>query len=181
MTRRLSDALVWTLVLVLIVLAMTGCARSGATSTSTLSTSAAAPAPEPTSTEPASTDPAVWAAVRFGQAQCSWDWRRPRLVYVAALQALATPSYGAQLASQVDPVAWQREVVAGRQQVSCTVSAPRRLLGAPSTAASVYVRMSVTEQVSSALGTFVGGDRIASWLVQRVAGRWLVAGTFSGG
>ncbi len=183
MTRRLhvhrrGDALVWTLLLLLIFLVVTGCARSRATSTAPAAASTSTVTPAPT---PASIDPAVWAAVRFQQAQCSWDWRRPRLVYVTALQALASPPYATQLAARVDPVAWQREVVAGRQQVSCTVTAPHRLLGAPSTPAIVYVRMSVAEQVSSTMGTFDGGNRIVSWLVQHIAGRWLVAGTFSGG
>jgi hypothetical protein len=182
MTRGLHGALIWTLVLVLIVLAMTGCTRSeAASSLSTSATTSVPLAPSPASNALARTDPAVWAAVRFEQAHCSWDWRQPRVAYVAAQQALATPRYGTQLATQADPVAWRNEVVADRQQVTCTVSAPHRLVGAPSTATSVYVRMSVAEQVSSTMGGFDGGDSIASWQVQRVASRWLVTGTFTGG
>ena len=179
MTHRLSGALIWTLVLVLIVLAVAGCSRRDETST-TPSPPAPAVSPTPASVV-ARTDPAVWAAVRFEQAHCSWDWRRPLAGYVAAQQALATARYGQQLAVAADPVSWRHEVLADRQQVNCTVSAAHRLVGAASTSTSVYVRMSVAEQITSTMGSFAGGDSIASWLVQRVAGQWLVAGTFTGG
>ncbi len=179
MTRRLGGALLWTLVPVLIVFAATACSRGS--SVSPVSSSAVSLAPSPAGDTLARTDPAVWAAVRFEQTRCSWDWRRPLTAYVAAQQPLATPQYRGQLAAEIDAVSWLGEVVAARQQVTCTVSAPHRLVGAPSTATSVYVRMSVTEQVTSTLGSFTGGGRTASWLVRRINGRWLVAGTFTGG
>lgn len=78
-------------------------------------------------------------------------------------------------------MSWRTEVVAGQQIVACTISSAHRLIGAPSTSTSVYTRMSVTEQVTSTMGSFTGGHRIVSWLVQRVQGHWLVAGTFDGG
>ena len=182
-THRLSGALIWTLVLVLIVLAAAGCTGSDETSTTPSPPApAVSPAPSAAGTALARTDDlAVWAAVRFEQAHCSWDWRRPLAGYVAAQQELATARYGQQLAAGADPVSWRHEVLSDRQQVSCTVSAAHRLAGAASTSTRVYVRMSVAEQITSTMGSFAGGDRIASWLVQRVAGRWLVAGTFTGG
>lgn len=178
---RVVAALVWTLVIVVLVLPLAGCARSAAPATSPSSPPAVTLAPSAAATGLASTDPAVWAAVRFEQAHCSWDWRRPLVSYVAAQQQLATAAYGQHVAAIADPVSWRQEVVAGRQQVTCTVSAAHRLVGAPSTSSTVYVRMSVAEQVTSTMGDFAGGDKIASWLVQRVDGRWLVAGTFDGG
>ena len=181
-THRLSGALIWTLVLVLIVLAVAGCSRRDETSTTpSPAAPAVSPAPTAVGNDPVRADRAVWAAVRFEHAHCSWDWRRPLAGYVAAQQALATPAYGEQLAAAADPVSWRHEVLADHQQVSCTVSAAHRLAGAPSTSTTVYVRMSVAEQITSTMGSFAGGDSIASWLVQRVAGRWLVAGTFTGG
>lgn len=179
--HRLVAALLWTLVLVLLVLPLAGCARSTGSSTSPSSPPAVTLAPSAAVTGLARTDPAVWAAVRFEQAHCSWDWRRPLRAYVATQQALAAPIYGQQIAATADAVSWRHEVVAGRQQVTCTVSEAHRLVGAPSTSSTVYVRMSVAEQVTSTMGDFAGGDKIASWLVQRVGGRWLVAGTFDGG
>ena len=181
MTHRLTAALLWTLVLVLLVLPMAGCSRSSGSPTAPSAPPAVTLAPPPVGTRLARIDPAVWAAARFEQAHCSWDWRRPLAAYVAAQQALATPAYGKLLAAAADPASWHDEVVAGKQQVTCTVSAPHRLVGAPSTSTSVYVRMSVAEHVTSMMGSFDGGARIASWLVQRVDGRWLVAGTFDGG
>ena len=182
MTHRLSGALIWTLVLVLIVLAVAGCSRREETSPPPSPPAPAVSlAPSAAGTALARTDPAVWAAVRFEQAHCSWDWRRPLAGYVAAQQELATARYGQQLAVAADPVSWRHEVLADHQQVSCTVSAAHRLVGAASTSTRVYVRMSVAEQITSTMGSFAGGDSIASWLVQRVAGRWLVAGTFTGG
>ncbi len=178
---RVLAALVWTLVFIVLALPLAGCARSAGSSTSTSSPPAVTLAPSAAASGLARTDPAVWAAVRFEQAHCSWDWRRPLGVYVAAQQQLATPAYGQQIAATADPVSWRQEVVVGQQQVTCTVSQAHRLVGAPSTSSTVYVRMSVAEQVTSTLGDFAGGDKITSWLVQRVAGRWLVAGTFDGG
>ena len=51
----------------------------------------------------------------------------------------------------------------------------------PATAAAVYVRITVDSEITSTLGTFAGSQRIASWLVRRAGGRWLVAGSFEGG
>jgi hypothetical protein len=181
MTQRIGAAVIWALVLVLVVFPLAGCPRSQTTSTTSSRSSAVSLAPSPAADSLARTDPAVWAAVRFEQAHCSWDWRRPLQTYIAAQQALATLGYGRQLAAAADPASWQQEVVVGKQQVRCTVSAPTRLGGAPSTSTSVYVRMSVHEHVTSTMGSFDGGARIASWFVSLVDGRWLVAGAFIGG
>jgi hypothetical protein len=181
MTRRLTAALLWTLVLVLLVLPIAGCSRSSSSSPVPSASPAVTLPPSPVSTDLARTDPAAWAAARFEQARCSWDWHRPRAAYVAAQQALATPGYGKKLAATADPTSWREEVVAGKQEVTCTVGAPHRLVGAPVTSTSVYVRMSVAEHVTSMMGSFDTGARIASWVVQRVDGRWMVAGTFDGG
>ncbi len=182
MTHRISAAVIWALVLLVVLLPLAGCSRSQTTSTtSTTRSSAVSLAASPAADSLARTDPAVWAAVRFEQAHCSWDWRQPRQTYIAAQQALATAAYGRQLAADADPASWRQEVVAGKQQVRCTVTAPTRLGGAPSTSTSVYVRMSVREHVTSTMGSFDGGDKIASWLVSLVDGHWLVAGTFAGG
>lgn len=181
MTHRVTNSMLWWLLLVLIVLAMTGCSASSTSSATPSSPAAVTLAPAPASGGLARTDPAVWAAVRFEQVHCAWDWRHPLADYVTAQQALATPAYGKQLAAGADPTSWRKEVVAGQQQVTCTVSTPHRLVGAPSTSTSVYVRMSVDEQITSTMGSFDGGQSIASWRVQNTAGLWLVAGPFQGG
>lgn len=181
MTHRLAGSLLWPLLIALLVLAMTGCSRVPTSSTSSSAPPAVTLAPSPASARLAQTDPAVWAAVLFERAHCAWDWRRPLTAYIAAQQALAIPAYGNQLAARTDPVSWRREVVAGRQQVTCTVSRAQRLVGAPSTSTTVYVRMSVEEQVTSAMGSFDGGPKLAAWRVELVDRHWLVAGSFEGG
>lgn len=182
MTHRLTNSMLWWLLLALLVLAMTGCSASA---TSSATPSSPPPvvtlAPAPAGAGLARTDPAVWAAVRFEQVHCTWDWRHPLAAYVTAQQSLATPAYGKQLAAAADPTSWRKEVVAGQQQVTCTVSRPHRLVGAPSTSTSVYVRMSVNEQITSTMGSFDGGQSIVSWRVANIAGQWLVAGPFQGG
>ena len=65
--------------------------------------------------------------------------------------------------------------------MTCVVSGAARFADAPTTATAVYVRMTVNSEITSTLGTFAGGQRTASWLVRRVGGRWLVAGSFEGG
>jgi hypothetical protein len=181
MTHRLAGALVWTIVLMLLTVALTGCSRSGAASPATTPSLSPSLAPAPVSSTLARTDPAVWAAVRFEQAYCGWDWRRPQATYVAQQQQLATPQFGVQLAADADPVSWREEVVAEQQQVTCTISQAERLVGAPSTDIAVYVRMNVEEQVNSTMGSFDAGQKLASWRVQRSGGQWLVAGSFEGG
>src|SRR4051794_34182679 len=136
MTQRIGAAVIWALILVLVVLPMAGCSRSQTTSRTSTRSSAVSLAPSPAADSLAHTDPAVWAAVRFEQAHCSWDWRRRLQTYIAAQQALASAVYGHQLAAAADPASWRQEVVAGRQQVRCTVSAPTRLGDAPSTSTS---------------------------------------------
>lgn len=183
LAHRVTGAVMWTLLLCLIALAVTSCRRASApfpvqrstTTTTTMTPAAATSSPTPR------VDPAVGAAVGFEQRWCSWTWRTPRASYVAAQQQLATPGYARELAAASDPVSWRREVVAGRQTVTCTITAAQRLIGAPSTSTSVYVRMSAAEQITSTLGSFSGGTRIVSWLVRLVDDRWLVAAAFNGG
>jgi hypothetical protein len=181
MTQRLASTLTWALVLMLIAVALTGCSRAASSSSAPSAPAAVSLAPTPANSALAHTDPAVWAAVRFEQAYCTWDWRQPQASYVAGQRQLATPEFGTQLASAADPVSWREEVVADHQQVTCTVSQAQRLVGAPTTATAVYVRMSVDEQVSSTMGSFDAGQKVASWRVERRGGQWLVAGSFEGG
>jgi hypothetical protein len=178
MTVRLARSALLLAVLILMPVAVTGCVRG------------AAPTPASTSSSPSSpavggylsqTDPAAWAGVQFQLAHCRWDWRQPLAVYVGAQRAFATPAYGVQLASLADPVSWQVEVVAEQQLVTCTVRDPRRVPNAPSTSTSVYVRMTVASHVVSTRGSFDTGTTTASWRVDLVAGKWLVAGPFTGG
>lgn len=190
MTRPVGSAVLSTVVLVLIALAVSGCSRGGgatgpegavvARGRTTMSRT-----PGPQVTGPATTDEAVRAAVRFELAHCGWDWRQPLAGYLAAQQAFATPRFDATLAAAADPVSWRKEVLAERQQVTCRVGGARRLPGAPQTPTVAYVRMGVTEQVTSTRGSFVAGHGIASWLVCREpgdhGGRWLVDGPFNGG
>jgi hypothetical protein len=181
MTHRLASTLMWALVLMLIAAALTGCSRAGSSSPTSSVPAVPSLAPTPADTALAHTDPAVWAAVRFEQAYCSWDWRRPQASYVAEQQELTTPEFATQLAAAADPVSWRDEVVAEHQQVTCTASDAQRLVGAPTSATTVYVRMDVDEQVSSTMGSFDAGQKVASWRVERSGGQWLVAGSFEGG
>lgn len=138
-------------------------------------------APSPVSASPVSADPALQAAVLFEQAHCGWDWHESQRAYLAGQQQLATASYGAQLAAAADPTSWQHGVIEQKQTVTCVISGAARFADAPATTTAVYVRMTVNSEITSTLGTFAGGQRIASWLVRRVGGRWLVAGSFDGG
>lgn len=179
---RMAGAALQALLLLVLVLALASCSRASAPTPRSMRWSASTLlAPAPVSSTLARSDPAVWAAVRFERVHCAWDWHQTRRAYLAAQQQLATPAYAAQLAAASDPAAWQHGVVAQKQTVTCTVSAAHRVVGAPATSSTVYARMTVNTEITSTLGSFVGGQRIASWLVQRVAGRWLVAGSFEGG
>jgi len=181
MTHRLAGALAWTIVLMLLAAALTGCSHGSDTSPVVAPSLSPSLAPTPVSSPLARSDPAVWAAVRFEQAYCAWDWRRPQASYVNQQQQLATPQFGVQLAADADPVSWREEVVAEQQQVTCTITQAQRLVGAPSTATAVYVRMNVDEHVNSTMGSFDAGQKLASWRVQDRGGQWLVAGSFEGG
>lgn len=181
MTHRLVSALTWTIVLMLLAAALTGCSRTGDTSPAPAPSLGPTVAPTPVRSALAQSDPAVWAAVLFEQAYCTWDWRRPQATYVAQQQQLATPQFGVQLAAGSDPVSWREEVVAEQQQVTCTITQAQRLVGAPSTATAVYVRMTVDEHVNSTMGSLDAGQKLASWRIQRSGGQWLVAGSFEGG
>ena len=183
---RLTSAAVSALVLVLLVVALTGCASTTADTTkATVATPADARstllAPSPAPSGLARTDPPVWAAVGFERAHCAWNWHQTQQRYLAGQQALATASYGKQLAAAADPVSWRDTVVGQKQTVTCTVSDAVRDVDAPTTATAVYIRMSVNTQITSTLGTFAGGEQIASWLVVRTAAGWRVAGSFEGG
>jgi hypothetical protein len=138
-------------------------------------------APSAVPTTPAGTDPALWAAVKFERAHCTWDWRQPMATYIRSQQSLATPAYAKQIAAAADPVAWRGQVVATKQTVTCSVTGRTRVVNAPNTARAVYVRVTVEEHVTSTMGTFDGGVQIASWLLRRIGDQWLVAGTFEGG
>lgn len=117
----------------------------------------------------------------FEQAHCGWDWHESQRAYLAGQRKLATAPYGAQLAAAADPTSWQQGVIDQKQTVTCVISGAARFADAPAAAAAVYVRMTVNSEITSTLGTFAGGQRTASWLVRRVGGRWLVAGSFEGG
>lgn len=147
----------------------------------TTATPAVTLAPSPIATSQIGHDPALAAAVHFEQRHCAWTWRRPLTAYVAAQRSLATTEFGRQLAAAADPGSWHREVILGRQVVTCSVTAAHRLVGAPSTSTSVYTRLAVAEHVTSTMGSFAGGERLASLRVQLVDGRWLVAGPYTGG
>jgi hypothetical protein len=164
----------------LMITAVTGCGRRPADG-QYLSLSSSASVPAPAQTDLAHRDPAVWAAVKFELAHCQWDWRSPMAAYVGAQKDYASPEYGQQLAVAVDPTSWQQEVVKEQQVVTCAVSAPRRVLNAPSTASQVYVRMTAVSHITSTLGSFEAGDSTASWVVRLVDGHWLVTGPFEGG
>lgn len=180
---RLTSTAVSVLLLLLLILALTGCASSQTaprrpTASSTRPTLLA---PTPASTALARTDPAVWAAVQFEQAHCAWSWRQSRQSYLAGQQKLATPAYAAQLAAASDPVTWRNLVQVQKQTVTCTVSDAARDTDAPSSPTTVYARMALDTEITSTLGTFAGGQRIAFWLVTRTASGWRVAGSFEGG
>lgn len=168
--------------LVLVVTAVTGCAAHAGSGPSR-----AAPArlsllaPSPVRGGPAQRDPAVWAAVVFERAHCAWDWHETPQAYLGRQQKLATAGYAARLAAASDPVSWRNVVVAQKQTVTCTIVGPSRVVGAPSTADTVYVRMTVNTEITSTLGTFAVAQQIASWLVARTGRGWLVAGSFEGG
>jgi hypothetical protein len=181
MTQRLAGALTWMVVLMLLAIALTGCSRSEGRRAATVPSGTHSLTPTAANNTLTSNDPAVEAAVRFEQASCTWDWHRPQASYIAQQQQLATPQFGVQLAAAADPVSWHEEVVAGQQQVRCTITQAQRLQGAPSTPTSAYVRMNVDELVDSALGSFDAGQKLASWRVQQLSGVWLVAGSFEGG
>lgn len=170
--------------LTVLSLAAAGC-TSGPTDpdpSQSASPSAVTLAPAPvSSTGAAAADPAVWAAVRFEQAHCAWDYRQPLAAYVAAQRALATAAYGRELAAETDTASWRQEVVAGRQVVTCDVTDARRLVGAPSTATTVYTRLTASAHITSSMGSFDAGDRLVSLRVELVDGHWLVAGPYTGG
>jgi hypothetical protein len=185
---RVTSAVVSALLLALCVVVLVGCATSsspaspGQRSASSARADAVTPlAPLPAPTGLARTDPALWAAVQFERAHCAWNWHQTRQAYVAGQQALATASYGRQVAAASDPVSWRDQVMGQKQTVICIVSDAVRDLDAPTTGTAVYVRMSVNTQITSTLGTFAGGEQIASWLVVRTAAGWQVAGSFEGG
>lgn len=183
MRCRLAGTLTWVLLLVL-TLTVAGCTSAGGDSadvTDPPSSPAVSLAPSAVPGSLARTDPAVWAAVRFEQAHCSWTWTQPLAGYVTAQRALATTQYGQQLAAAADPVSWREEVVTGRQTVTCSITAAHRLVGAPTSPTSVYTRLTTTEHITSALGDFSGGERLVSLHVQLADGRWLVAGPYTGG
>lgn len=183
MRCRLAGTLTWVLLLAL-TLTVAGCTSGGGSSadvTDPPSSPAVSLAPRAVPSSLARTDPAVWAAVRFEQAHCSWNWKQPLASYVAAQRALATAQYGRQLAAEADPVSWRQEVIAGQQTVTCSVTAAHRLVGAPTSPTLVYTRLTITENVTSTLGSFSGGERLVSLRVQLVDGRWLVAGPYTGG
>jgi hypothetical protein len=185
MTRsRLATTVLYALLLTVVVLPLASCSRSPARPAPSVSSPAPSStllAPPPVSAALAHTDPAVGAAVLFEQAHCAWDWHQTRQAYLVGQQRLATSDYVARLAAASDPIAWRDGVVAQKQTVACTVSGAHRAVGAPSTARTVYARMTVNTEVTSTLGTFASGPRIVAWLVELVAGRWLVAGSFEGG
>lgn len=181
---RVTSAAVYTLLMLALVLALTGCSLGSTPSRATRPVHP--PRPVSRTTAPAvithsSSEPAVVAAVLFERAHCAWNWHEPRQAYLSAQQRLATSTYAAQLAAASDPTSWRDGVVAQKQTVACTVSDAARAVDAPSSASTVYVRMTVNTEITSTLGTFAGGQRIDSWLLRRVANRWLVAGTFEGG
>ena len=183
---RLASAAVYVLLL-LVLLLLVSCsstrvsAESAVRSTRSAGSSLTLLAPSPVSAAQISSDPALQAAVLFEQAHCGWDWHESQRAYLHGQQKLATATYGAQLAAAADPTSWQQGVIDVKQTVTCVIGGVARFDGAPATAAAVYVRMTVNSEITSTVGTFAGGQRIASWLVRRVGGRWLVAGSFEGG
>ena len=182
---RLASAAVHVLLL-LVLLPLVSCSSAPAPAKSAVRSNRSADsltllAPSPVSAAQISSDPALQAAVLFEQAHCGWDWHESQRAYLHGQQRLATATYGAQLAAAADPTSWQQGVIDQKQTVTCVIGGAARFDGAPSTAAAVYVRMTVNSEITSTVGTFAGGQRIASWLVRRVGGRWMVAGSFEGG
>ena len=178
----------WTVrfLLLLILLPLASCSSSAQSPTSAVpstrsTVSSTLLAPSPVSVAQVSSDPALQVAVLFERAHCGWDWHEIQRDYLAGQQKLATETYGTQLAAAADPTSWQQGVLGEKQTVTCVVSGAARFDDAPTTATAVYVQMTVNSEITSTLGTFAGGQRTASWLVRRVGGRWLVAGSFEGG
>jgi hypothetical protein len=128
---------------------------------------------------------AVTAAARWQLAHCSWSWRDRFEAHLADETRLATPEYAARLAARTDRTSWQREVVAQRQVVSCSVTRAGLAAGAPHDTQTAYVRLTVTMHVSSIRGSWDSGPLDATAVMRltpRAGGaRWLVDGPFVGG